>query len=96
MPVTLPLWESSLPTFSLPSEAVEMTSETVILEPLTFLPTQPLNHYQAQVVVGQNFDQDILGDIAKGWNNFVETGQIWALGIGVVIGYLLKSITSSH
>lgn len=56
----------------------------------------PVSTQLAQVVIGQQFDQDVLGDIAKGWNNFVETGQIWALGIGIVLGYLFKSITSSH
>ena len=51
---------------------------------------------QGQVVIGQNFDQDILGDIQTGFQGFVESGQIWALLIGLVLGYLLKSITSSH
>jgi hypothetical protein len=60
----------------------------------------PLTQSQAlvsQPVVGFYYDPTtVLKDIKKGWNNFVETGQIWALGIGVVVGYLLKSITSSH
>lgn len=51
---------------------------------------------QAQVVIGQNFDQDVLGDIRQGFQGFVESGQIWALLIGLVLGYLLKGITSSH
>jgi fructose-specific phosphotransferase system IIC component len=48
------------------------------------------------MIVGQVFRQDVLGDIRKGWNGFVESGQIWALLIGIVAGYMLKSITSSH
>ncbi len=49
-----------------------------------------------QQVVAQVFRQDVLKDIRNGWNGFVESGQIWALLIGIVAGYMLKSITSSH
>jgi hypothetical protein len=38
---------------------------------------------------------DVLGDFGKGWNNFVKTGQIWALMIGVVVGYLFRSVTNA-
>ncbi len=51
---------------------------------------------QTEMIVGQVFRQDVLGDISKGWNNFVESGQIWAALAGIVVGYMLKSITSSH
>jgi hypothetical protein len=44
-------------------------------------------------LLAQQFTQDVMGDIGKGWNNFVKTGQIWALIIGVIVGYLLRSIT---
>ncbi|MEO0849762.1 MAG: hypothetical protein AAFY50_25675, partial [Cyanobacteria bacterium J06648_1] len=39
-------------------------------------------------------DPDLLGNLQKAWNNFVETGQIWALLIGLVIGYLIRNLTS--
>ena len=39
-------------------------------------------------------DPDLLGQMQEAWNNFVTTGQIWALLIGMVIGYLLKNLTS--
>lgn len=42
----------------------------------------------------QQFNQDVTKDLAGGWNNFIRTGQVWALLIGVVLGYLFKSITS--
>ena len=42
----------------------------------------------------QQFNQDVTKDLARGWNNFVKSGQIWALLIGVTLGYLLRSITS--
>ncbi|MEA5618293.1 hypothetical protein VB711_10655 [Cronbergia sp. UHCC 0137] len=39
-------------------------------------------------------DPDLLGQMQKSWNHFVLTGQIWALFIGVVIGYMLRTLTS--
>ena len=33
---------------------------------------------------------DIIGDFQKSFQNFIKTGQVWALGIGLVIGWLLK------
>lgn len=37
---------------------------------------------------------DILADIQNAWGNFVKTGQIWALLIGIFFGYLFRSMTS--
>jgi hypothetical protein len=46
------------------------------------------------VVIAQQFDQDILGDIVNAWNTFIQSGQVWALIIGLVIGYLIRGITA--
>ncbi|MEE3718189.1 hypothetical protein V2H45_15720 [Tumidithrix elongata RA019] len=42
----------------------------------------------------KQFPQDVLGDMGKGWNGFVKSGQIWALLIGLIAGYLFRSITA--
>ncbi|MEA5516133.1 hypothetical protein [Nodularia sp. UHCC 0506] len=39
-------------------------------------------------------DPDVVGQMQRTWNNFVESGQVWALLIGLVIGYMLRSLTS--
>ncbi|NET01847.1 MAG: hypothetical protein F6K62_06680 [Sphaerospermopsis sp. SIO1G2] len=39
-------------------------------------------------------DPDVIGQMQGAWNNFVKTGQIWATLIGIVIGYMFKSLTS--
>jgi hypothetical protein len=49
----------------------------------------------AQAQKGGEFKQDVVSDMTKGWNNFVKTGQIWALLIGLVLGYLFRSVTAS-
>ena len=44
-------------------------------------------------VLAQSFDQDVLGDIKNGFTNFVETGQVWALLIGLVVGFVIRGLT---
>ncbi|KZL49388.1 MULTISPECIES: hypothetical protein [Cyanophyceae] len=39
-------------------------------------------------------DPDVLGQMEQAWNNFVTTGQIWALLIGLIVGYVLRGLTS--
>ncbi len=41
----------------------------------------------------KQFNQDVLGDISRGFNNFVRSGQLVAMIIGMVLGYLLRTIT---
>lgn len=33
---------------------------------------------------------DILGDFQTSFQHFIKTGQVWALGIGLVLGWVLK------
>ena len=39
-------------------------------------------------------DTDILVNIQKAFDNFIKSGQVWALGIGLVMGYLIRGITA--
>ncbi len=45
-------------------------------------------------VVGQYFDQDFLGDMGVVLNNFVESGQLWAMLFGIVLGYMIRNLTA--
>ncbi|BAQ63858.1 hypothetical protein [Geminocystis sp. NIES-3709] len=38
-------------------------------------------------------DPDIIGQMSDAWKNFVETGQIWALLIGMFFGYTFANFT---
>ncbi|AFY50586.1 hypothetical protein Nos7524_4858 [Nostoc sp. PCC 7524] len=50
----------------------------------------PLN----AISIAQNVtDPNVVGQMQKTWNNFVQTGQIWALLIGLVIGYIFRNLT---
>ncbi len=40
------------------------------------------------------FDEDkVFDDIRGGFDNFIQSGQVWALLIGIVVGYGIRSIT---
>ncbi|ASC73127.1 hypothetical protein XM38_040890 [Halomicronema hongdechloris C2206] len=51
-------------------------------------------HQTKAVVLAQQFDQDILGDLGGAFNHFIESGQVWALVIGLVLGYLIRGLTA--
>ncbi len=40
------------------------------------------------------FSQDLAGSFQRGWNNFVKTGQVWAMLFGIVLGYMIKQFTT--
>lgn len=57
-----------------------------------------LNNTQALdgVMIAQAVeDPNVIGQMQSAFNNFVETGQIWALIIGLVIGYGFRSLLPS-
>jgi len=39
-------------------------------------------------------DPDVLGQMQDAWNNFVSSGQIWALLLGIIVGYMFRGFTS--
>ncbi|MCC5601375.1 hypothetical protein [Nostoc favosum] len=39
-------------------------------------------------------DPDLMGQVEKSWRHFIQTGQVWALLIGLVIGYMIRNLTS--
>lgn len=46
------------------------------------------------LVLAQFDDVDILRDMVNLWNTFIESGQVWALIIGLVVGYFLRGLTT--
>ena len=47
-----------------------------------------------ELVLAQQFEQTLGQDVAAWFENFVESGQVWALVIGFILGYLFKGLTS--
>ncbi|MBN3910765.1 MAG: hypothetical protein HWQ35_30770 [Nostoc sp. NMS1] len=50
----------------------------------------PVNWTLAQTIT----DPDLMGQFQKSWSHFIQTGQVWALLIGLVIGYMIRNLTS--
>ena len=55
----------------------------------TTMTTQP-----PTATVMAQFDSDVLGDIGGAFKNFYDSGQLWALIIGMVLGYVVRGITT--
>jgi hypothetical protein len=53
-------------------------------------------HFPANYpVIAQHItDPNILDQMQKAFNHFVQTGQVWALLIGLFIGYMIRNLTS--
>lgn len=47
-----------------------------------------------QPIMAQQFEEsDLGGQVQDAWGNFVESGQIWALCVGVIFGYMFRTFT---
>jgi hypothetical protein len=47
------------------------------------------------LIVAEQFQNvDILGNMQNGWNDFLRTGKAGVLAIGLVMGYMVRGITS--
>jgi hypothetical protein len=47
------------------------------------------------LIIAEQFQNvDILGNIQSGWNDFLHTGKAGTMAIGLVIGYMVRGITS--
>jgi len=89
---------------SSPSTAADTADLSILLawavspaSPIATTPTPSVANASSsapQYVVGQYFDQDFFGSSGEILNNFVESGQIWALLIGIVLGYLIRGLTT--
>lgn len=66
------------------------TKNQTSIQSVKWFPEQKTELVLAQTIE----DPDVLGQMEAAFNNFVETGQVWALLIGLVLGYMFKSFTA--
>lgn len=46
------------------------------------------------VLAQQISDSDLLGNLQRAFDNFIKSGQGWALLIGLIIGYMIRGFTT--
>ena len=54
----------------------------------------PLEGTREIILIKAIADPDVLGKMQDAWTNFIDSGQVWALLIGLFIGYVFRSFTS--
>lgn len=56
-----------------------------------------LGHYpllSGSLWIAQAYKDDLFNNVGQSWDHFIQSGQVWALAIGFVVGYLFRSLTS--
>ena len=46
------------------------------------------------ILLAQTYEDNLGSNVQGAWDNFIQSGQVWALVIGFVVGYIFRSITS--
>lgn len=49
---------------------------------------------QQPILAQEQFEQDIIGDLGNAIGYFIESGQVWALLVGFILGYVLRGVTT--
>ena len=49
-------------------------------------------HFDWTILAQAISDPDVLGQMQAAFTKFIESGQGWALGIGLVVGFMFKSL----
>ncbi len=45
-------------------------------------------------LIAQQNSDDLVGNFQAVFDNFIQSGQVWALLLGFVLGYLFRSLTT--
>ncbi|HBQ97931.1 MULTISPECIES: hypothetical protein [unclassified Roseofilum] len=46
------------------------------------------------VVLAQQTDADLMANVKTAFANFIESGQVWAFILGIILGYIIRQITT--
>jgi hypothetical protein len=78
------------------SQMTMMPDLSVLLASVRDLGHQGIEH---TTILAQNYSNiqkiDIIADFQNAFQNFIKSGQVWALGIGLVVGWVLHSFIGS-
>jgi hypothetical protein len=81
--------------FTMPIEIASLQLVAPMAVDFVAHPHLNLDLFSHGLVIAEQFQNvDILGNIQSGWNDFLHTGKAGAMAIGLVIGYMVRGITS--
>jgi hypothetical protein len=46
------------------------------------------------LTIAQTFQDNLFSNVGRSWDNFIRSGQVWALIIGFVIGYIFRGFSA--
>ncbi|MDJ1168684.1 hypothetical protein PMG71_04525 [Roseofilum sp. BLCC_M154] len=46
------------------------------------------------VILAQQTNADLVANVKTAFANFVESGQVWAFILGIILGYIIRKITT--
>jgi hypothetical protein len=50
--------------------------------------------FSGSIWIAQAVKDDLFNNVGVSWNNFIQSGQVWALAIGFMVGYFFRGLTS--
>jgi hypothetical protein len=61
-----------------------------------FLALNSFSHslFSGSIWIAQAVKDDLFNNVGQSWNNFIQSGQVWALAIGFMVGYFFRGLTS--
>jgi len=70
-------------------------TQTSFIYPAAEVPVGSLQKTPATTpLIAQQFNDNLFNNFQGTFNQFVESGQVWALLIGILLGYLIRSLTA--
>jgi len=56
--------------------------------------TLPIHPHDWTVLAQKQFETDVFAGTRAWFDNFVKSGQVWALIVGIIFGYVLRGMTT--
>ena len=74
---------------------ISLLQDVANLVPVDYLPDSLLGGegFINALLVAQ-FKDTLGSDFVSTWNHFIQSGQVWALLIGIIVGYMVRTFTS--
>ncbi|MCP2731431.1 hypothetical protein [Limnofasciculus baicalensis] len=74
---------------------LDLQAVTTLWHTISYLPELNSQVSLDWLVLAQNVtDPDVLGQMQRAFSNFINSGQVWALLIGLVVGYMFRGMSS--